>query len=95
MCPKDLLTVGPSSKENSVHIPQLHQALAKAFGATVRERGNSPCFQLDSRVVLDSHNIETISQLKPDIVVVADKYEPIDTLCELNFVNLIISGDWI
>lgn len=83
-CPKDLLTAGSSSKDTAVHVPQLHQALAKAFGATVIERGNCSAFELDSKAVMDSHNVETIGHLKPDIVAVADRYEPIDTLSELD-----------
>lgn len=83
-CPTDLLTVGPSSQDNAVHIVQLHQALAKAFGATVIGRGNCSTFELDSKAVMDSHNVETIGHLKPDIIAVADRYEPTDTLSELD-----------
>jgi len=36
-CPEDFATIDSSAKDNNVHIPRLHQALAKALGATVSD----------------------------------------------------------
>ena len=81
-CPEDFATIDSSAKENDVHIPRLHQALAKALGATVGDVNRCSTFQVNSRNVVNSHNIETIGHLKPDIVVVDKRYEPVDTSCE-------------
>lgn len=78
-CPKDFATIDSLAKENDVHIPQLHQALAKALGATVGVVNRCSTFEVNSRNVVNSHNIETIGHLKPDIVVVDKRYEPVDT----------------
>ena len=81
-CPEDFATIDSSAKENDVHIPRLHQALAKALGATVGNLNCCSTFEVNSRNVVNSHNIETIGHLKPNIVVVDKRYEPVDTSCE-------------
>lgn len=78
-CPEDFATIDSLAKENDVHIPQLHQALAKALGASVGVVNCCSTFEVDSRNVVNSHNTETIGHLKPDIVVIDKRYEPVDT----------------
>ena len=78
-CPEDFATIDSLAKENDVHIPQLHQALANALGAPVGVVNRCSTFEVNSRNVVNSHNIETIGHLKPDIVVVDKRYEPVDT----------------
>ena len=65
-----------------MHILRLHQALAKALGATVGVVNCCSTFEVNLGTVVNSHNIETIGHLKPDIVVVDQRYEPVDTFCE-------------
>ena len=77
-CP-DFATIDSVAKENEVHIPQLHQALANALGATVGVVNCCSTFEVNSRNVVNSHNIETIGHLRPDIVVVDKRYESVDT----------------
>ena len=75
-CPEDFATIDSSAKENDVHISRLHQALAKGLGATVGDVNCCSTFEVNSRNVVISHNIETMGHLKPDIVVVDNRYEP-------------------
>ncbi len=62
-----------------------------------------PAFEVDFRNVVDSHKIETIGRLKPDIVVVDSRYKHIkfglrgksNASCELHIDEYILYDDHI
>ncbi len=68
-CPADLKEIDTYSSENTVLIPKLHQTFAQCLHASVSTLDGCPVFEVDFRNVVDSHKIETIGRLKPDVVV--------------------------
>ncbi len=72
--PEAVKNLNKHSDENSILIPVLHQALAEQLGVEVAEMETCPTFVLGSNAVVDSHAVDTIEGLKPDIVVVSKRY---------------------
>lgn len=54
--------------------PPYTKPLAKQLGVEVAEVETCPTFVLGSNAVIDSHAVDTIEGLKPDIVVVSKRY---------------------
>ena len=72
--PEAIKNLEKHSDENHILIPTLHQALAEQLGVEVAEVETCPTFVLGSNAVVDSHAVDTIEGLKPDIVVVSKRY---------------------
>ena len=72
--PEAVKNLNKNSDENHFLIPTLHQALAQQLGVEVAEVETCPTFVLGSNAVVDSHAVDTIEGLKPDIVVVSNRY---------------------
>ena len=72
--PEAVQDVNKHSDKNRILIPTLHQALAKRLDVEVAEVETCPGFVLGSNAVVDSHAVDTIEGLKPDIVVVSNRY---------------------
>lgn len=72
--PEAIKNLKKHSDENHILIPALHQALAEQMGVEVAEVETCPTFVLGSNAVVDSHTVDTIEGLKPDIVVFSKRY---------------------
>ncbi len=77
MCLADLKDVDKLASENTVLIPKLHQTFAQCLHASVSVLDGCPAFEVDFKNVVNSHKVETIGRLKPDIVVVDSRYKHI------------------
>ena len=72
--PEAIKNLEKHSDENRILIPTLHQALAEQLGVKVAEVETCPTFVFGSNAVVDSHTVDTMEGLKPDIVVVSKGY---------------------
>lgn len=72
--PEAIKNLEKHSDENHILIPTLHRALAEQLGVVVAEVETCPTFVSGSNAVVDSHTVDTIEGLKPDIVLVSKRY---------------------